>query len=70
VALLLCFMDEESAFWTLCSICEVLFPEYYNNGFLGLIIDQRGTTYLVLLFPESHLCDSRSLLGIGATMLP
>eukprot|EP01119_Soliformovum_irregulare_P019434 TRINITY_DN6147_c0_g1_i1.p1 TRINITY_DN6147_c0_g1~~TRINITY_DN6147_c0_g1_i1.p1 ORF type:complete len:775 (-),score=207.57 TRINITY_DN6147_c0_g1_i1:598-2922(-) len=39
-AVLLMWMEEEEAFWMLCSICEDLVPEYYNKALLGSQVDQ------------------------------
>jgi len=33
-------MPEEGAFWTLCSICEELVPDYYTKALIGAVIDQ------------------------------
>eukprot|EP01087_Luapelamoeba_hula_P004111 TRINITY_DN1406_c0_g1_i1.p1 TRINITY_DN1406_c0_g1~~TRINITY_DN1406_c0_g1_i1.p1 ORF type:complete len:1886 (-),score=296.76 TRINITY_DN1406_c0_g1_i1:52-5709(-) len=58
-ALLLTFMSEEQVFWVMCYICEVLYPEYYNNGFLGLVIDQRVFVELA----EEKLPDVCAVFG-------
>jgi Ca2+-binding EF-hand superfamily protein len=46
-ATLLLFMDEESAFWTLCTICEDYMPEYYRPSMVGSIIDIKIFEFLV-----------------------
>jgi len=46
-AILLLFMDEESAFWTLHTICEDFVPEYYRPTMMGSLIDQRIFEYLM-----------------------
>eukprot|EP01087_Luapelamoeba_hula_P013222 TRINITY_DN3782_c0_g1_i2.p1 TRINITY_DN3782_c0_g1~~TRINITY_DN3782_c0_g1_i2.p1 ORF type:complete len:638 (-),score=200.64 TRINITY_DN3782_c0_g1_i2:24-1937(-) len=40
-AILLMYMNEEEAFWTLAAICEDLMPRYYCADMLGSITDQR-----------------------------
>ncbi len=40
-ALLLLFCSEEQAFYILCSICELLVPDYYIKAMIGSIVDQR-----------------------------
>lgn len=40
-AVLLLFLPEEHAFYVLCSIVELLVPEFYGKQMIGLIVDQR-----------------------------
>uniref|UniRef100_A0A7S3G279 Uncharacterized protein n=1 Tax=Palpitomonas bilix TaxID=652834 RepID=A0A7S3G279_9EUKA len=40
-ALLLLYMDEEDAFWTLCTVVEDTLPGYYDTSMSGCHIDQR-----------------------------
>jgi hypothetical protein len=39
-AMLLLTMTEESAFYTMITICEILMPQYYNRLMIGSIVDQ------------------------------
>ncbi len=39
--MLLLFCSEEHAFYILCSICEILVPDYYVKAMIGSIVDQR-----------------------------
>eukprot|EP01117_Protostelium_nocturnum_P007953 TRINITY_DN2838_c0_g1_i1.p1 TRINITY_DN2838_c0_g1~~TRINITY_DN2838_c0_g1_i1.p1 ORF type:complete len:1012 (+),score=378.91 TRINITY_DN2838_c0_g1_i1:198-3233(+) len=50
-AVFLLYMDEEEAFWLLCTICEDIIPEYYNRSLLGSTVDQAIFENLV----EQHL---------------
>jgi len=46
-ALLLLYMEEEGAFWVLCTICENLIPTYYHKAMVGSIVDQTIFEYLL-----------------------
>lgn len=37
--MLLCYMDEETSFWALAVILEVLLPDYHVNSMIGLHMD-------------------------------
>ena len=39
-AFLLLVMKEEDAFWVLCTICDQLVPDYYNQEMLGSMVDK------------------------------
>eukprot|EP01119_Soliformovum_irregulare_P024632 TRINITY_DN8871_c0_g1_i5.p1 TRINITY_DN8871_c0_g1~~TRINITY_DN8871_c0_g1_i5.p1 ORF type:complete len:361 (+),score=87.29 TRINITY_DN8871_c0_g1_i5:630-1712(+) len=52
-AVLLLFLPEEHAFYVLCSIVELLVPEFYGKQMIGLIVDQRIFDELLTdKFPE------------------
>eukprot|EP01130_Rhizamoeba_saxonica_P005222 TRINITY_DN2092_c0_g1_i4.p1 TRINITY_DN2092_c0_g1~~TRINITY_DN2092_c0_g1_i4.p1 ORF type:complete len:744 (-),score=113.07 TRINITY_DN2092_c0_g1_i4:20-2251(-) len=50
-AVLLLFMDEEDCFYTLCSICEIIMPQYYNRAMTGSMVD----SYMFSEMVEEHL---------------
>ncbi|CDO93939.1 unnamed protein product [Kluyveromyces dobzhanskii CBS 2104] len=41
VAVLLIFMSEEQAFWSLCNLCDLYVPGYYSKTMYGTLLDQR-----------------------------
>ncbi len=58
VAHLLRYMNEEEAFWTLCSLIETILPIDYYASMLGVLIDQkvfRGLVKTKLRGLSSHL---------------
>jgi len=57
-ALLLMFMQEEHAFWTLAAICEDLVPDYYSPSMAGSATDQQVLEHLL----EQHLPALRAHL--------
>lgn len=55
-AVLLIYMSEEEAFWTISSICEDLLPDYYSCSMLGSIVDQKVFEVLARMYlPETYL---------------
>ncbi|XP_074647202.1 small G protein signaling modulator 3 homolog isoform X2 [Tubulanus polymorphus] len=56
-ASLLLFMEEEEAFWMMCSIIEDLLPaSYYSSTLIGVQADQRVLRQLIISFlPETDL---------------
>eukprot|EP01129_Flabellula_baltica_P014185 TRINITY_DN6740_c0_g1_i1.p1 TRINITY_DN6740_c0_g1~~TRINITY_DN6740_c0_g1_i1.p1 ORF type:complete len:904 (+),score=171.79 TRINITY_DN6740_c0_g1_i1:25-2736(+) len=59
-AVLLLFMDEEDAFFMLCTICERLLPRYFNRAMLGSHADVKILeSYINIYAPEIsiHLED-------------
>eukprot|EP01094_Clydonella_sp_ATCC50884_P012708 TRINITY_DN2300_c0_g4_i1.p1 TRINITY_DN2300_c0_g4~~TRINITY_DN2300_c0_g4_i1.p1 ORF type:complete len:1174 (-),score=325.30 TRINITY_DN2300_c0_g4_i1:38-3130(-) len=54
-AVLLLYMDEESAFWTLACICESLLPLYHMKSMIGCLADQEVFSQLLAEYlPEIH----------------
>eukprot|EP01133_Synstelium_polycarpum_P012054 gene12054-14105_t len=57
-AILLLYLKEEEAFWTLCALCEDFIPDYYRPGMVGSIADGKTFEHLLSIYlPEvdSHL---------------
>ncbi|CAF0909854.1 unnamed protein product [Didymodactylos carnosus] len=62
---LLLYMNEEDAFWTLASICERLLPDYYNKKVVGALIDQGVfTEYCKDYLPD--LYEKLKILGVAS----
>ena len=53
---LLLHLDEEQAYWMLCALIEnILHPDYYSAGMLGMLADQQVlSTLLAERLPELH----------------
>ena len=49
-AFLLCYLEEEVAFWTLAAICEDLAPENYDKNMIGSIVDVQAFEDLLARF--------------------
>jgi len=63
-AMLLLYMSEEEAFWTLTAICEDISPDYYSKQLLGSIVDQQIFAKLVhenLPEVDKHLTKVRGI---------
>jgi hypothetical protein len=64
VSSLLMFLPEEQAFFMLCSICELLVPDYYIKQMLGSLVDQRifeGITYLLHVLMLNYRINRRKM---------
>ena len=46
-AVLVLFMTEEEAYWTISTICEDLLPDYYGSSMAGSSADQRVFEILI-----------------------
>jgi hypothetical protein len=46
-AMILLYMSEEEAFWTLVAICEDISPDYYSRQLIGSVVDQQIFAKLV-----------------------
>jgi hypothetical protein len=62
-AVLLLFQSEEQAFFTLCTICEQLVPDYYIKAMLGAIADQQIFEGKNRYQKQTHILKSSSLFS-------
>ncbi|EGC39866.1 hypothetical protein DICPUDRAFT_147294 [Dictyostelium purpureum] len=53
VAVFLLYLEEEEAFWLLCTLCEDLVPDYYRPGMVGSIADQKTLENLLAIYLPS-----------------
>jgi hypothetical protein len=71
VALLLLYMDEESAFWLLAVLCERLVPDYYSTALIGSIVDQQILADLVAQrLPAVHARFAQLSVPLSMLSLP
>ena len=68
-SVMLIFMNEDQAFWTLCTMCEKLLPGYYSTTMFGAVNDQQVFESLVLkLIPilSKHFKDHDIQLSVAS----
>ena len=49
-SVLLLFLGEEEAFFTLCSVCDRMLPGYYTTNMVGAVVDQHVFERLIEKF--------------------
>ncbi|KAI8621197.1 rab-GTPase-TBC domain-containing protein [Chytriomyces sp. MP71] len=70
-AVLLLYMKEEDAFWTLCGIVERILPDHYTKTLVGSVIDQSVFTTLVKIhLPFLSLHMDKLYMDLGTISVP